>query len=78
MDNQHRKLAEVATMGRAINWMAYIWLITSETGEELFYRYIGDHFRRLSLGAERREQAPKVDPMILRSPGTAAEAADMN
>jgi hypothetical protein len=63
-------------MGKAINWMAYMWLITSETIEELFYRSIGDFFRRFTCDVETRERAMKAEPRIFTCQDTAAEAPD--
>jgi len=52
-------------MGGIINWMAYMWLITSETLEELFFGNVGDFLRRFTYAAETREKAPRVESRTL-------------
>lgn len=56
---------EVNSMGGLINWLAYVWLITSEMAEELFYMTIGDSFRRFISSVELREQAPRMERKTL-------------
>lgn len=63
-------------MGRAINWMAYIWLLSTETVEELFYRGIGDFLRRFAFDIEPREGAVRIEHRMLTRKDTAAKATD--
>ena len=63
-------------VGGVINWMAYIWLVTSEALEEMFYGTIGDSLRGIFSKAETRQHALKVEPRILSRPNTAAKVAD--
>ena len=43
-------------VGGVINWLAYIWLVTSEAFEEIGYATIGDSLRGIVSAAETREQ----------------------
>jgi hypothetical protein len=63
-------------VGGVINWMAYIWLGTSEALEEVFYVTIGDSVRGMFSKAETRQHAPKVEPRTLSRQKTAAKVAD--
>jgi len=70
-------------MGKLMNWvggvinrMAYIWLVTSEAFEEIFYVTIGDFARGIVSAAETRQQAPKVEPRTLSRQNTTAKATD--
>lgn len=62
-------------VGRVINWMAYIWLVTSEALEEVFYVTIGDSVRGIFSKAETRQHAPKVEPRTLSRQVSAAKVA---
>jgi len=65
-------------MGGVISWLAYVWLVTTEVVEEMFYLAIGDFFRRFIATAEFREESPKVERRVLsrQNPTTAVEATD--
>ena len=63
-------------VGAMINWLAYIWLVTSEALEEMFYGTIGDSLRGIFSKVETRQHAAKVEPRILSRPNTAAKVAD--
>ncbi len=63
-------------MGGVIGWMAYIWLVTSEFCEELFYLTIGDSVRRFFSASELKEQAPRIYPRTLPQQSPTAKAAD--
>ena len=65
-------------MGGVISWLAYIWLVTTEVVEELFYLTIGDFFRRFIATAEFREESPKVERRMLscQKPTTAVKVTD--
>ena len=62
-------------VGGVINWMAYVWLVTSEAFEEICYAKIGDSIRGLVSAAETRQHAPKVEPRTLSRQNTAAKVA---
>jgi hypothetical protein len=62
-------------MGAVINWMAYVWLVTSEVLEELIFN-AGDFFRRIAFNAGDREQAPKVETRIYTRQTSIAKATD--
>jgi hypothetical protein len=63
-------------VGGVINWMAYIWLVTSEAFEEMFYGTIGDSVRGIFSEVETRQRAPKVEPHTLPCQDTRAKAAN--
>jgi hypothetical protein len=63
-------------VGGVINWMAYIWLVTSEAFEEIYYVAIGDSVRGIVSAAETRQHAPKVEPRTLSRQNTTAKVAD--
>ncbi len=62
-------------MGAAINWMAYVWLITSEVFEELVFS-IGDLFRRIAFEIGTREQAHQDERRMYARPASTARATD--
>ena len=62
-------------MGAVINWMAYVWLVTSEVLEELIFN-AGDFFRGISFNAGYREQAPKVETRIYTRQTSIVKATD--
>jgi hypothetical protein len=64
-------------MARAISWMAYIWLITSETLDELFNSVIVDSVRQFVFTAEIRAQAPRAKCTAHPSPKHVAKATDV-
>ena len=63
-------------MGGVMGWLAYIWLVTSEFCEELFYFTIGDSARRLFSATEFREQEPRIYPRTHTMQSPTAKAAD--
>ena len=63
-------------VGGVINWLAYVWLVTSETFEEICYVAIGDPLRGIVSAAETRQHAPKVESRTLSRQNTAAKVAD--
>ena len=63
-------------VGGVINWLAYVWLVTSETFEEICYVAIGDPLRGIVSAAETRQHAPKVELRTLSRQNTAAKVAD--
>ena len=63
-------------VGRVINRMAYIWLVTSEAFEEICYVGVGDSVRGIVSAADTRQQAPKVEPRTLPHHNTTAKATD--
>ena len=63
-------------LGGAINWLAYIWLVTSEAFEEICYATIGDSIRGIVSAAETRKYIPRVEQRILSRQSTTAKAAD--
>jgi hypothetical protein len=62
-------------MGAMINWLAYVWLITSEVFEEIVFN-AGDFFRRIAFAAGAREQAPKIESRMYTHPSSTAKATD--
>ena len=62
-------------VGGVINWLAYIWLVTSETFEEICYATIGDSVRGIVAAAETRQRTPKVERRTLSRQSTAAKVA---
>lgn len=66
-------------MGGVISWLAYVWLVTTEMVEELFYLTIGDFLRRFIATAEFREESPKVERRLLsrQNPTTVVKVTDM-
>ncbi len=63
-------------IGGVINWTAYIWLVTTEALEEVFYVAIGDSVRGIVSAAETRQYAPKVGPRAASRQNTASKVAD--
>lgn len=62
--------------GGVINWLAYVWLVTSETFEEICYAKIGDSIRGIVSAAETRQYATKVDRRTYSRQNTTAKIAD--
>jgi len=62
-------------VGGVINWLAYAWLVTSETFEEICYATIGDSIRGIVSAAESRQHAPKVERRTLSRQSTATKIA---
>jgi len=62
-------------MGSVINWLAYVWLVTSEFFEELVFN-AGDFFRRIAFNAGAREQTPKVESRMYTRPSSTAKVTD--
>jgi hypothetical protein len=62
--------------GGVINWLAYIWLVVSETFEEISYATIGDSIRGILSAAETRQYAPKAEQRTFSRQNTAAKVAD--
>jgi hypothetical protein len=63
-------------VGGVINWLAYVWLVTSEAFEEICYGAIGDSVRGIVSAAETRRYAPKVEQRTFSRQSTAAKVAD--
>jgi len=63
-------------VGGVINWLAYVWLVTSETFEEICHVAIGDSVRGIVSAAETRQQTPKVESRTLSRQNTTAKVAD--
>jgi len=63
-------------VGGVLNWLAYVWLVTSEAFEEIFYVAIGDSVRGIVSRAETRQYAPKAEPRTLSRQNTTAKVAD--
>jgi hypothetical protein len=63
-------------VGGVINWLAYVWLVTSEALEEVFYGTIGDSVRGIFSEVEVRQHAPKVERRTLSRQDTTAKVAD--
>jgi len=63
-------------IGGVINWVAYIWLGTTEAFEEVFYVAIGDSVRGIASAAETRQHASKVESRTLSRQSTTAKVAD--
>lgn len=59
-----------------INWLAYIWLVSSEAFEEICYATIGNSVRGIVSAAETRQQAPKVEPRMYIRQTSTAKATD--
>jgi len=59
-------------VGGVINWLAYIWLITSETFEEISLATIGDSLRGIVSAAETRKYTPNVEQRTFSPRSTAA------
>jgi hypothetical protein len=59
-----------------INWLAYIWLVSSEAFEEICYATIGDSVRGIVSAAETKRQAPKVEPRMYIRQTSTAKATD--
>jgi hypothetical protein len=62
-------------MGAVINWIAYVWLVTSEILEELVFN-AGDFFRRIAYDARAGEQATKHESRIYTRPSSTAKVTD--
>jgi hypothetical protein len=62
-------------VGGVINWLAYVWLVTSEAFEEICYGTIGDSVRGIVSAAETRQQAPRVERRTPSYQNTAAKVA---
>jgi hypothetical protein len=62
-------------VGGVINWLAYIWLVTSETFEEICYATIGDSIGGIVSAAETRQHTPKVERRTLSRQSTTAKVA---
>jgi hypothetical protein len=62
-------------VGGVINWLAYVWLVTSETFEEIRYATIGDSVRGIVSAAETRQHTPKVERRTLSRQSTTAKVA---
>jgi hypothetical protein len=62
-------------MGVAINWLAYVWLVTSEVFEEMLFS-VGDFFRRIAFEIGTREQAHQNERRIYTRPISTAKATD--
>jgi len=63
-------------VGGVISWLAYIWLVTSETFEEICYTTIGDSVRGIVSAAETRQHNPKAEPRTLSRQSATAKVAD--
>jgi hypothetical protein len=63
-------------IGGAINWMAYIWLVTTEALEEISYIIVGDSIRGIISAAESRRYALKIERRATPRQNNAAEVAD--
>jgi len=64
-------------VGGVINWLAYIWLVTSEALEEVFYVTRGDSVTGIFSKAEIRQPNPKAEPRTLSRQSTTAKVADI-
>ena len=62
-------------MGAMINWMAYVWLVTSEVFEELVFN-AGDFFRRIAFQTGTMERAPKIESRMYTHPSSTAKVTD--
>jgi len=62
-------------IGGVINWLAYVWLVTSEAFEEICYATIGDSIRDIVSAAETRQHSPKVELRTLSRQSNAAKVA---
>ena len=63
-------------VGGVINWLTYVWLVTSEAFEEICYVAVGDSVRGIVSAAETRQHTPKVEPRTLSRQNTTAKATD--
>jgi hypothetical protein len=63
-------------VGGVINWLAYVWLATSETFEEICHAAIGDSVRGIVSAAETRRYAPKAESRTLSRQSTTTKIAD--
>jgi hypothetical protein len=63
-------------VGGVINWLAYVWLVTSETFEEICYAAISDPIRGIISAAETRQHAPKAEQRTFSRQNTPVESAD--
>jgi hypothetical protein len=62
-------------VGGVINWLAYVWLVTSEAFEEICYGAIGDSVRGIVSATETRQQASRVERQTPSYQSTAAKVA---
>jgi hypothetical protein len=62
-------------VGGLINWLAYVWLVTSEAFEEICYGAIGDSIRGIVSAAEARRYTPRVEQRTLSRQSTPAKVA---
>jgi hypothetical protein len=46
-------------VGGVVNWLAYVWLVTSEAFDEICHATIGDSLRGIVSEAETRKYAPR-------------------
>jgi hypothetical protein len=60
-------------VGGVINWLAYVWLVTSESFEEIRYATIGDSVRGIVFKGETRQYTPRVERRTLSSQSTTAK-----
>ncbi len=63
-------------VGGVISWLAYVWLVTTEALEEVFYVAIGDSVRGIVSAAETRQYGPKAELRTLSRQSTTAKVAD--
>jgi hypothetical protein len=59
-------------VGGVINWLAYVWLVTSETLEEICHTAIGDPIRATFSAAEGRKYTPRAEQSTLTRQSNAA------
>jgi len=59
-------------MGGVINWVAYVWLVTSESLEEICHATIGDSIRGIVSAAETRQYARKAEQRAISQQTTTA------
>jgi len=64
-------------VGGVINWLAYIWLVTTETFEEICYVAIGDSVRGIFSAAETRQYSPKAESRTFLCQNSTAKVADI-
>jgi hypothetical protein len=60
-------------VGGVINWLAYVWLVTSEAFEEICYATISDSIRGIVSAGETRRYSPRVERRTLSSQSTTAK-----
>ena len=48
-------------VGGVINWLAYVWLVTSESFEEICFASVGDSMRGIVSAADIRRQTSRAD-----------------